>query len=246
MRKHRGAEAPISLFSFQDIVTSICGIMILIVLLFLLQLREIEQRVESSVPEVSIAEDLTEELTEVRDELRQLREAAAREVHVSRATRIQSAVAATEEQIFSLQKRLSKEEKQNHDLSMKIEAKEAVLADLQQQIKNPKVIRKIQFIPEDSSYKTPVVAECSANRIRCGIIGSGKPTRDFNPGDLEAFVTFLKLFDRKNTYFVFMLKPSGATSGSTFVSCAKLLLFDVGYDALEEADTIDFGSRGGA
>jgi hypothetical protein len=54
----------------------------------------------------------------------------------------------------------------------------------------------------------------------------------------DEFRRLLKSLDASNDYFVFLMKPSGLELARSLLSIAVKSGFEVGYDALEEDETL--------
>ena len=143
----RRTSSPISLFSFQDIITTVVGVMLLIILILLLQLisqmfaappvptmteEEIKQQIEEVKPVLTKLENSIAELQLAR-ERSEVRTPSQEEIDAVRSTidQLKTNVAATDKRIEEIQKRI--EELQNNPVMPQLEKMEQEVVSLNKQ-----------------------------------------------------------------------------------------------------------------
>jgi hypothetical protein len=122
--------------------------------------------------------------------------------------------------------------------------RQAQLARSQRTLEELKKIRRIRFIPQKRTGKTPILVECSDKVMLCGVAGRGLEPVEFSIDPLKPFLEHAKRFDVDLHFFVFLLKPSAPQTITSVVRLVQLLGFQVGYDALEESNHVDFEGSG--
>jgi uncharacterized membrane protein len=262
-RKNRRDELPVNLFSFQDIITSLSGIVILLTLMMALELLE---RPPTEAPATAApaapAEISEEDLAVLRARLaavrqaRQTRDSAsptARPSAVTLADRFQAATdlsrSLAEELNASAEerRRLEKEEAAARTLAeqakAELERQQAATRAAELELDQVRRDRRLTLIPQAGSSKRPVIVECSAVTIRVARLGGGDRVALFD-NDMRGqgkFQDYIRAtFAKDQEYMVFMLKPSAFRSGLQLQERVREMGFAVGYDALEEEYAIGF------
>jgi hypothetical protein len=260
-RRSRGGGAPISLFSFQDLITSLSGILILLVLLMAVQvaLRKAVS-VKTSQPSRS-----TVDITQLKESIATLKRELAILKHAMAASVSQDAVKVAEETTDSERKRgelqnvLDQRKEAQSALEIRLavaQQKEALrqkvnkplkaeLARLRAALSKAAEESKVFYIPEEGAPKTPILVECSATSIRVGFISREEKPVVFgtDANGVRLFAKHISQYSPTREYFVFMIKPSGIDNWEALKEKAAALNFDVGYDALEEGNNIGFGNE---
>lgn len=261
-RRSKGASSPISLFSFQDLITSLSGILILLVLMMSVQIAV--QAVTATPPRMEDPE-IQARLTALREDADALRKRLAElqarhdsqgtndAVSIVRATvqaerkhdalqgaieKSNSAVAALEKSLGQIRAKEAEARSQSAALTQEMEQLRAAQAEALEQ-------NKIFVIPEEGTTKTAVIVECSDAIARAGYIDRAVQPVLFAAGlGMSAeFRKYLEGLSSTREYIVFMVKPSGVNVFQALRSIAMASGFDVGYDALEEDRSIALGSE---
>ncbi len=250
-RGRRISQAPVSLFSLQDIITCLMGIMILIVLILALEMIS-----KTAVDVVAHESDLSS----LEESIRTLE---ARHAHctqklqalddneiepkmspLERARALQSAQHDYKQVTNDLEQAnrdLAKLPQAIEEKEQAIEKNNAILSRLAQLLinaqknANRKAMRNVAFIPDGRTRKTAHLVECSSNAVR--VVSLGAPPRNQEwpvEGAIEQFDRLLRDSSTSSEYFVFMLKPSGVSIGMKLYYAAAYRGFEAGYDALEE------------
>jgi hypothetical protein len=255
-RRKRDDSSPISLFSFQDLITSLSGILILMVLMMAIQpIAQVvsDAALASRTDHTDAINRLRESVDGIRQKVEALRrslEGAATEDRVEMAVRAVEAEqehAALVEKIASTERECSLLEQNIDAARVKKEAYDRETTPLRRQLEELRAAlaasdNAIFFIPEEGSTKTPMLVECSGTAVRVGFIGRDEQPSVFTPDadGVKRFAAHSAKFSTSREYFVFMIKPSGAVLWVLFMAEAERLGFDIGYDALEEDCVIGF------
>ena len=214
-RRKKNSEITISLFSFQDIITCLSGIMILLVLLITVDIVVAKfdivapgsatplntplphQTGDSKLP---IKEDDIQHLqTVVKEFGREMSE------HQSRLKELKQQVTELEQQKKSLASRG----------------------------------KSISFIPakDANPNQRPLLVECSGESIR-GKFGSFSADSNGSRQFMQYLQTLPNL-DKLRDYPLFIIKPSASDYAMQLVQQVQSMGFDVGYDAISENESIE-------
>lgn len=257
-RRSKAGGVPISLFSFQDLITSLSGILILLVLLMAVEvaLRKVVPLKTDAPRDASVdPAQLRESVASLKQRIVSLQKAVTASTSLDavslaeqtttaerKRSDLQKELARLQEQQVSLQNRLdvAREEaalrrKLNKPLEEELNRLKAALAQAADD-------SKVFYIPEEGVAKTPILVECSGSSIRVGFISRAEQPVAFatDAKGLNLFARHISQFSPAREYFVFMIKPSAVYIWGSFRAKATALNFDVGYDALEEGKSLGF------
>ena len=261
-RRQNGSASPISLFSFQDLITSLSGILILLVLMMSVQIAV--QGVTTKPPPI-LDQQNQERLAALRDQAESLRSrlAALQALHRSQGTNdavsmvrasvqaerahevLQDAVDKSLNTVAALESRLERVRKEEAEASKNATSLKEEMDKLRSAQAEALQNRKMFVIPEEGAAKTAVIVECSGASARAGYIDRATPPVTFAADrDPKAeFRKYLGGLSSSSEYIVFMVKPSGVNLFYGLQAVAMGQEFDVGYDALEEDRSIALGSE---
>ena len=259
-RRSRGNDAPIALFAFQDLITSLSGILIFLVLLLALdvalQVASGEDDQAKEALDIEALESLRETVSALQVEAETLRQAvqalnandAVSAVHALTAAQ-REWVARTRDleqttvSLSKLQNTLGSERRKTELLEHKIKPLRQDLQRLRDAMTRAIEEKKVFFIPEKGTTKTPILVECSATGARVGFLDRAESPKVFpnSASGLQSFETSLAQYSTAREYFVLMIKPSAADYWQSLYAKVLAHDFDVGYDALEEENSIGFG-----
>ncbi len=226
MAKRKQSAAPVSLFSFQDIITSICGIIVLLVLLFAIEMARQEPRPDAEAGQASRAEEVSRLEEEVRSAQRTLDALKQSEIAQSAYAYWQSLQRERDKRKVELgyeTKKTAARTVTRDDLTVK---RDALLAQLAKQAE----VEVVRFIPGEGSKK-PVLVECSSSAISV----KGENPQSYPANDRNAVLrAFSTRFDANTECLVLMLKPSSIEYANGFIQSLQKSGLTVGWDALEE------------
>lgn len=260
-RRQQGNSAPISLFSFQDLITSLSGILILLVLLMAVQIaisKTIPAASDNETETIPDLDGIKMSIASLKRQLGALRQALNAGSSVDAVAAVEQTVAA--ERVRS---ELSKELTRMNGWKESLESRLAVvkeMAERQESENRPmkaeldqlqaaleRAVResKVFYIPEKGDPKTPVLVECSGTAIRVGFISRPVAPVVFGTDKtgIRGFIRQLGEYSPTREYLVFMVKPSSLGYWEQLKEAAASRNFDMGYDALEEDKTIGFGNE---
>jgi hypothetical protein len=254
-RLRQGGGVRISFFSFQDIITSVTGILILVTLMLSFSLKMDEEPEEKRVQK---------QLQEERDRLA----AVERENATAQQRRIEATTlpdpAQTQTQVESLRREeeLLKKQRERSEESLKLlreriaksaptDATRQELASLEKRIEdlraqlakekaNTNVLLLIPDPDAERAQKRPVAMIVSWETLKTQRIGGEAQETSIRSG--ESLRPILGRFDPAREFVVFYFRPSGAKWFDAFRDEARRAGFEVGYDAVEENKEIVFNS----
>jgi chaperonin cofactor prefoldin len=249
MPRRRSEGAPLNLFSFQDIVMSVSGVIIFVVLLMGVELSQ----VEPGKPGGPANPDRSQELSAMEGKSKGLR---AQVTELSQQGPPQRERPRTDDLVELVKANIGIDQ-QTSDLkaqtdrdAMEVKALQADLAELNAKagILNRQVdikMKEIEHIimePDQVEPDTTVyLVECSGTRIRLGKLGSREALKSYgtqvaDQADFRKHVTGLAT---GRNCLVFMIKPSASGYAMDLaLRTREESGLAVGYDALEEAHSI--------
>jgi len=259
MSRRRKRSAPFSLFAFQDIITSVTGIMLVITMLLALELLE---RTDAAPPRATaaISKDLQQviavaerEIAELEPQLQQRGKRLSSAAAVS-PLQLRQQIGELEESIRRLRNlinesrqrdqrtkgRVKKARRQQQQQSRK---REELLADLlrrstakRQQLRKLQQSNRLIFNPAAGNSKSPWLVEVSAERLLVAESGvAGKPLAF---SDVDAFLRWARQQDKRSEYFVLLLKPDAIELFRETRDGLDEAGFDIGFDLLSKGQTV--------
>lgn len=254
-RLRTSGQARISFFSFQDIITSVTGILILVTLMLSFSLKG--DAVENPV-ETELAKE-RERLQQVEQHNRDLQsrliEAAAlpdqlpMQAEVQRLRQEASAAAAERVRVAKIiETNKSREAEREKAESLRADLAELAnrIEELKLEIARSRTNANVLFVIPDAetarARKSPLAIVVSGDRLRAQRL-DGAETQEINPGAPGVFDSFLERFNPATDFFVFYFRPSGAKWFDLLRQKSRNAGFEIGYDAVEETKQIVFSPQ---
>lgn len=261
----RRTRVQFSLFAFQDIITGLCGILILIVLTMTLDFANTREEPaappEPLVSEHADIEKLELEIAALQKELAAAREAAKRMI-------VSIKGAAAPEVAQKLAAELSETERERLALFSQVEAlRQRVAAARKADARNRQKVREMEetrrmlekrlttltgrngitLIPERGLHKIPVYLVCGRGGVEVLRPLEKSAERRWIPlarlyADVE---NELLQLDHTTHTVILLVRPSGVEMMDKLASRVKDLGFSCGRDPLEENVDVTVGSGGG-
>ncbi len=261
-RLRTGGSARISFFSFQDIITSVTGILILVTLMLSISMQSgdvveaAERRAEAELREelarATEVEGENRAIQQRRIEAAGLPDRAPVELQVKAIRREQ----AQEEERRRRSERELASARERAEVDARVEEAAANLraevAALDQQIEQLQAraarartnVNAVFIIPDEETLragKKPVAVVVNGERVRAQRL-DGSGGREAVIADAGALEGLLGQYDPGRDFIVFYFRPSGAKWFDAFRGAAKRAGFEVGYDAVEEQKQIIFAA----
>jgi len=264
-RRGRGAPA-FSLFAFQDIITSVTGIMLLVTMLLALELL---QRQESSPPlaTADISRDLEQVVVAQSSEIEQI-EARLSEQQAELADlagydpasaarqaaelaelnrRLEQELAELRREQVAAERRAGEvrdEQRRTAPDARSIEEMQQEIRRQREQLARLKAQQRVLFNPTAGDGKTPWLVEVAAAGLRVAETGRSAPPQTF--ADAGAFLAWARQQNPAALYFVVLVKPDGVQTYRILFSELRRLNFDLGFDLLTAGQTAIDANTGAA
>jgi len=239
--KKKSSQSPFSLFSFQDIITAITGIMFLIVLMLVLLVLEnpdstqaeaiadqaarekLQQSLQTLQRSLSAQEDMQQDLEARLAEWQKLNlERIEKDIHAALGS-IRLARNEDAQRVWQMQQSQTAWEILQLDAAEASQAllqaenmRQQLLAKQQMMLEELKIAQKkarlIPYSVDRSFTGDPIVAECTAKRIRLIEPGKGTVLHNFQAVDQEtAIALFLQWLEKQKPtqiYLCLLLQPA--------------------------------------
>lgn len=219
--RRQSAAPPISLFSFQDIITSVTGIMILITLLMSVELvrRPLQQKSPQPDEPVDLFEKPDSDVLADLELRKERNERAIQELD-SASTPRQALAAATGLE----REQLERLEAENKKLA------ESVLRARQE--------NRIVYNSAAGALKAAWLIEITEEQLAVAPVGRVQPPIIFSsPRRIDELCQWTTNRNPGNEYFVLLIKPSGIRGFPAIRSRLKEQGFDLGFDVLAANQT---------
>ena len=259
----RARQSPVSLFSFQDIVTGMCGIMIFMVLVQVLDLTTVSDVNDYTVGVDEVSEtsksSLKREIVELERELAELRvrsravvatrKNAARPEELEKVeekfTERERIIAALVSQVHDLETQVAAAREADAKSQERIKEMERTRRLLEQQMEEMKNSKGITLIPERGDSKIPVYIICSSRGldIRRPLEGNAQDVVIPMANIDTLFSRFLEDLDHTTHSAVLLVRPTGIAAMNTAVALLKQNSFTFGRDPIEEWASVSFGKE---
>ncbi len=260
MRRARGN--PVSLFSFQDIITGLCGVMLFIVLVVIVDLVA-ARTASDGTPPVPAVPDWQEEKSRVEAEIKKLQttlaelEKASENVIVA----VQSTVApeivesanesqreamALYSQVEALRTQLAKMQDADAADRKKREEMEQTVRLLQAKLQKLKHAKGITLILEPGEARIPVYVICDEKGLEVvSPFEKSVPRKFYSHEESASFMDQIVKFDPTTHTVVMLVRPSGVVWMAQYVqACKELYGYSIGRDPLEEDVEVSFAVGG--
>lgn len=265
MSRRGRSASKLSLFAFQDIITSVTGIMILVTLILALEL--IYRQDTPPVMTAEITEQMQERIASNRaaiQEFQQRYEESTQRVEGLAgydADRIQESVEALEKLNERLQEQLSQLDKDYKEAERRSREAQAELADRAnepdtveklvaqaqeklQQLEELRRSNRLFFTPARGDSKNVWLVEVADDTLVAARLGEAA-----RPLKLEGFAAFRKwatTLDRGSERFMLLVKPEGIVPFHRLRHLLEELRFDRGFDLVRSNETFIDPNTGAA
>jgi hypothetical protein len=251
-RLRQGGSARISFFSFQDIITSVTGILILVTLMlsFSMQSGEAEQTPESQfraqTERLRELERQNEEIQRHRIEASSLPDPAELQSQMEALRRQQAQLHEQREQsdtsLEAVLNRVSKN-KTVSELQSESTTLAAQLKSMQEKLAREKTNSNVVFIVPDSErqrmQKQPMAIVVNADKAAAQRL-DGAEKQEIPISSPTAIAPLLARLNPQRDLVIFYFRPSGAKWFDGFRDLSRRAGFEIGYDAVEEQRPVVF------
>ena len=253
-------QSTFSLFSFQDIITGLCGIIILIVLVMLVDLADTRTRTNGSPPVHADADNpivaIQAEIERLRAQLADLQKQTRlliivqsddlppeqKEKLKKEADERQKRLAALLSQIKLLRQQLTEEKARDEEQQRAIRQMEEAKIKLENALAEAKNKHGVTLIRDVNFYKTPVFIDMQRDRfVLYRPFEKGTQPQTFSgDGELPALRQALNALDTTVHTIILLARPSRAREMMRLAEMVKTLGFSYGRDPLEEDAELSF------
>ncbi len=254
--RRRHNSSVFSLFSFQDIITSVTGVLILLTLLLTLEL--VQRKSAPAVMTSRIVDQLQSAIARNQLEIDELRGALSKQ-----RLRMMRVAGVNPE---SAQNRLSELERQKDDLRERLEkatadrnrardrevaarreearevGREQVLQKVREELdKKRRALQRLKesnrmiFNPSQTAGKKPWLIEVTDTSFTAAEWGASAPPRVFS--SITELTKFAASQQAESTYFVLLVKPNGIHAFEVARRGLEAAGFDVGFDLVGSDQT---------
>jgi len=251
----RQHSSPLSLFSFQDLITGVSGIMILMVLVMLV---DIVQRKSGSVlpPKIVEQNDIDKVKLEVETLTEQYRVNASHLAltiiqtnrnELTDVVEVKQEVSQQERRLLALQSQVRELQMQLHKLVIdKTESErkrvetESIRAAFEVAIAKT-AENELTIIPERGYNKTPIYLDCSGRDVKVCFPIHKKDSQTIPVEGVQGELRKLaKHFDSESNYFVLLIRPSSMSYAFTIEALLESIGFKTGRDPISESKILKF------
>jgi len=255
-------QSPLSLFSFQDIITSITGIMILVVMMLVLQVVRQKSREASAETRPETASSVIQsEISTLRAKKQRLaREVETRQAAVSRL--LEADPQQLEQRLRQEQDKLARLRTRLAELNVTLDQRRKgsgkagrnTLLDEQERKRLKERLARLQrenrvTFEFEQAPKTPVLVQCSGKSIEVKLLDEPPSIESFSSPEAghaafsARFQQWAAGLKREQCSFVVLVKPSSAEYAVQVINALHTAGFDVGYEPLEEERTAVFADE---
>ncbi len=256
MSRRRPSDAPITLFSFQDIVTCLTGILIVIVLLMVVELMS---RKVSTTPVAGAdgLSDLRARVASLKVQRAAMPDAgpAGTEAPGPPARILRRRVQQEREREAALQKEADRLRHAAEMAERSLQESppppydrgqdEARLMELEQERERMERGDLIFFVPGEQAGRTPILVQFGREGVKAGAYAKNGTVLEFDDPDsisldasIARFLQWLATQDRVESYLVLFLKPSGVAYFGSLYKRLKSDGWSFGYEPLGEAQEV--------
>lgn len=252
-------SAPISLFSFQDIITAVTGVLILVTLLLTLQLidaKELEDTygsarlVEKLKSAVADAENrraaLKSQLEQSQETLRETAETSAPILSAqiaelsAKAEDLSRAIASAEAEQKRMETRLRNAETERFEAERdreKLDQLRRATSQLKQEIESDRTQDRVFYSFPRGAFRNGWLVEVAGDYVAVAQVDQTSPLAYFRGSQrsrVESFMNWSDEVDDDANYFLFVIRPSGVESFRSLEERIRSTGRAYGFDLIDE------------
>ena len=256
-RRHRRRdESPVSFFSFQDVITSVTGILILVTLLLTLELVARGEAAPAAIEQEPSASELRGRLRDGEQQLSRLKKQTAELQAILGEAATASPVAA-EEDVEVLEREIRAARDRGRQLRNEVAAAESELqtartaaesdanraaeaqsaaAESQRRLEAFRQSKRLVVLPGGDERKKPLLVECAGGGVTVASLEGDGGLRVLQKWQGEAvgeLLEWARSRDAGTEYFLVMVRPDGVSAGKRAILLLREAGFDVGWEPLE-------------
>jgi hypothetical protein len=260
MARRKNSGAAFSLFSFQDIITSVTGIMILVTLILAVELiqrvelspenrtKSVTNSVQQNVSETNSVSNAVEENDRIIDRLQRELEKGAKSIEDVSGfdprqidDRLSDMIEINEQlagDLKTLEKDLAiadRQHKKYEELANTFDPQEMqkLIQEIEEGRKALADIKKnnrVIFNPTDGDAKKPWIVQIAPDSLLAARVAVSERPTTFD--NIEAFRDWVNRRNPVSDYIVLLIKPGSNEMFRAILAILKPMKFDLGYDLL--------------
>jgi prefoldin subunit 5 len=258
VRRRRQYESPFSLFAFQDIITSVTGILILMTLLLTLALVT-REFATPSLQSAAVAEDVSHVIEQTSQEVATLHQrldtsteqlAAIADIASTRVRRevhdLQQQIDSVTTQVDAIENKVARTEESRREWATRLVDVDKIEQDLKElQREHARLTAERQkleqedrliYNPQQMAGKTAWLVDVGQGQVLAARIGVKEQPRQFQrPAD---FIQWAKTRDGIADYFVLLVRPAGIETYESIFSALRDAGYDLGVDLIGQQQTV--------
>lgn len=272
MRRRRGNVSAISLFAFQDIITSVVGIFILIIICMVLQLRETQtasgspvqnyqELLETQQKIIQESQSLSKSMSQLMESLSNAKgtnrfseQLAAQELE-SMERMMRERLQRAEKELIEVTKAREETEKDKERLQIdqaalgpELEEMKAIqdqLSRMQQEMQQIETENPMVFSKTNLNGRPLCILELKGGTIQWQATTTGEKRTWALPAERNALLQWLGSNEAGRWHFLILLKPSGANEFAQIRQTLKDANVKLGFDVVGEDQAIRIVSAEG-
>jgi len=257
MGRRRVAGPTITLFSFQDIITSVTGIMILVTLMMAVELIQRRQQasaqpvVSSPISSQPAGEQTAQEIGDLRTRLESQREALKQLAEIvpgqtaGQIRELDKVMQRLDAEAAQLQGRYESVRRTHEDAGRPLARQtddlrktEERIRELEELVKQVSSEKRVVYNAVDGNLKQAWLVELAGDRMLVAALGKPDKPEVFAGVSRQAdFRAWAAKRDKHREYFVLLVKPSSISAYKQARTDLTELGFDLGYDLLAADQT---------
>lgn len=257
--RRRTESAPVSLFAFQDIITAVTGIILLITITLAILLitsskarpdddrtryhQDLKNEIESLTAQRSKLDAKLHDLSNENAKISRLSsEELQREVETAerRLTEQASRVSDLESQAAELEAAWNQQKTEisslNVELATEMVKDKGEIERVKDELSKLQSSKQLLFNLSEKSSKRAWVVQISGNGVKLAPADANTPPQSYRSE--SQFIADLESYPQSKNFFVLFVQPSGITAFQEIKFSLELEAYDFGIDVISEADSI--------
>lgn len=252
----RRQQSPLSLFAFQDIITGVTGVVVLLTLILAVEL--LRRPPASSPSSEQASQALIVERDRLRDQNAQLRKSLQETNNLleraanlpvsalgSDEAELESRASALEAEVEDLDAQLDATRREAKEvLAKEQEVKQSLQLDqlresvqlLEERLRREEQVRRIVYNPNPAQNNSPILLDLRPESIQVYRLGATEPTQQFRDPQLQrrvaACIAWARGHNPTREYFVLLLRPGAMPVYRELTSRLEDIGFQLGVDLL--------------
>ena len=243
-------QTPINLFSFQDIIIGVTGILIMFTLILVLSSQSGQSAADDlTKPQIEeleamqkLIDSLLEKLSDIDRDIQAMGGALSEEQLKEKMEQLEKEMAKFQKSIdaktSSLQEDIVKRKKQVEEIKQQTVVDEVELKKLKEELKE--LSRQTLFLPGEDSADDFFILDVSGERCEWFWRKTPNEKSQFPVADTDKLNQLMRTLDKAKNQVVIFCRPSGILHFRRYQFLVQQLGLKFGTDSLAETDVIQF------